>query len=63
MGLKCEKAVMVEKRILANADANFLSEEVFDNGKELYKDIVSKTFPLPYLVWDNDVQGDKRFDS
>ncbi|PKP62115.1 hypothetical protein CVT91_00585 [Candidatus Atribacteria bacterium HGW-Atribacteria-1] len=60
---KYNKALSAEKRVLSHADANFLSEEVYENSKELYANIMYKTFPLPYLLPYNDNQGDDRFDS
>lgn len=63
LNIKCEKAFTVEKRVLSNADTNFLSEEVYENCPELFADCVEKTSPLPYLLCYNDVQNDKRFDA
>ncbi len=62
LNMKCEKAFTVEKRVLSNADTNFLSEEVYENCPELFVGSTEKTAPLPYLLCYNDVQSDKRFD-
>ena len=63
LGRKYDRALSAEKRVLSHADANFLSEEAYENSKELYAKIMDKTFPLPYLLPCNDNQGDDRFDS
>jgi glycosyltransferase involved in cell wall biosynthesis len=60
---KCVKALSVEKGVLSHADANFLSEEVYENSKELYSEVLDKTYPLPYLLPHHDHQADNRFDS
>lgn len=60
-GLRCNRALTSEKRALFRADAVFLSEEVFENCKELYDGIAAKTIPLPYLLWYNNTLGDNRF--
>ena len=44
------KAFLAEACFLKSADTNFLSEEVYENSKELYEEIGYKTFSLPYLM-------------
>jgi glycosyltransferase involved in cell wall biosynthesis len=60
--LKFNKAITKEKQILAQADVNFLSEEVFENSKTLYTDFSNKTQPLPYVLELNKIENYNFFD-
>lgn len=44
------KALSAEQKVLINADANLLSEEIYENGTELYASFKNKTVPLPYML-------------
>ncbi len=49
-GVEGNNAFQAEKRVLSYADANLLSEEVYQNSTKLYDSIKEKTYPLPYLL-------------
>lgn len=55
------KAVLAEHRILSNADTNFLSEEIYENRRDLYQVVKSKTLSLPYLMPANSNMADNSF--
>ena len=59
---KYTKALFEEKSVLASADTNFLSEEVYEYCKKLYENIIEKTFPLPYLLLKNENSAINLFD-
>ncbi len=59
---RLKRAFLAEKRVLANADVNFLSEEVYEHGTELYADIRHKTLPLPYVLPEPSVERYDGFD-
>ena len=48
-----EKAFQLERGILSGADANLLSEEVYQNAPGLYDTMKERTYPLPYLLEDS----------
>lgn len=60
---RAKQALRAEQRVLTHADANFLSEEVYQHGAEVYVGSKEKSFPLPYLLPDPCRERFEGFDS